>query len=136
MASCFDFEIQSYPKCFIKHRSHHMISFYMNSIHRYKVKIFTFRTPHHQSRLTTEELRGPKAGRAPGVHLFGWILQPLIKETSSAGLVAHFTSSRPFPQAEEATSHKNVKTPVSTKSCGIEVRFKWSFMEVNINVSI
>lgn len=82
-----------------------------------------------QCGLTTEELRGPKVGRAPCVHLFRWALQTLIKKTSSVGPVAHFTSVRPFPQAEEATSHKNVKTPVIIRSCRKKVGFKWTFTE-------
>lgn len=87
----------------------------------------------HQSSLTTEEFRGPNVGRAPGVHLFGWLLQTSIKVPRFAGLVAHFTSVRPFPQAEEATSHKNVKTPVISRSCEMKVGFQWSIIEDNTN---
>lgn len=104
-------------------KSHYFYIIYC--IHKYRgKKIWSLRhhtTDSRQSSLTTEELRGPKVGRAPGLHLFTVFLQALVKERSFVGLVAPFTSVRPFPQAEEATSHKKVKIAVTIRSCGMKV---------------
>lgn len=60
--------------------------------------------------LTTEALSFPMDGYSPGEHC-GW--QVLTRFT---GLVAHFTSVRPFPQAEEDTSHRKAKAAVTNRS--------------------
>lgn len=105
-------------------KSHYFYIIFTVSTNTEKKKIWSLRhhtTDSRQSSLTTEELRGPKVGRAPGLHLFMVFLQALMKERSFVGLVAPFTSVRPFPQAEEATSHKNVKIAVTIRSCGMKV---------------
>ena len=60
--------------------------------------------------LTTEALSFPMDGYSPGEH-WGW-----QASTRCTGLVAHFTSVRPFPQAEEDTSHRKAKAAVTNRS--------------------
>lgn len=55
-------------------------------------------------------------GVCPGVQLFNVCLHTSVKDTSVTGLVAPFTSVRPFPQADEHTSQRNVKITVNSRS--------------------
>ena len=49
-------------------------------------------------------------GKAPGVQSGAQRCAKL------SGLVAHFTSVRPFPQAEDDTSHRKAKAAVTNRS--------------------
>lgn len=58
-------------------------------------------------------------GVCPGEHLlFNICLHTSVKNAILTGLVATFTSVRPFPQADEHTSQRNVKIPVNSRSYG------------------
>lgn len=66
--------------------------------------------------LTTDAFKRPMRGMAPGVHLLLISLQTARKVTMVAGLVAVFTSDRPFAQAEDDVSHRKAKAEVSRRS--------------------
>lgn len=68
------------------------------------------------TRLTTDAFKRPMRGTAPGVHLLLISLQTARKVTMVAGLVAVFTSDRPFAQAEDDVSHRKAKAEVSRRS--------------------
>lgn len=55
-------------------------------------------------------------GAAPALHSFAVFLQASKKVMTSEGSVAHFTSVKPFPQAEDETSHMKAKTAVTNRS--------------------
>lgn len=65
---------------------------------------------------TTEALRRPIWGKAPGVHVVVAFLHCLMMVTRVAGLVAVLTSVRPLPQAEEETNHMKANAPVTSRS--------------------
>lgn len=51
-------------------------------------------------------------GKSPGTHdIVSWHCS-----TRCSGLVAHLTSVRPLPQAEEDTSHRKAKAAVTSRS--------------------
>lgn len=56
------------------------------------------------------------AGTSPALHLLTISLHTWITEIIEVGLVAAFKSVKPLPQAEDATSHMNVKIPVTSRS--------------------
>ena len=67
------------------------------------------------TQLTTEALSRPMRGTLPGVH-FPTDLQTPIIATISVGLVAHLTSVRPFPQAEDDTNQRKARAAVTNRS--------------------
>lgn len=77
---------------------------------------WSFKKKKQKQKLTTETVSRPMWGPAPDVHLFTALLQALKLEMTLEGLVAHFVSVKPFPQAEDETNHMKVKTPVTNRS--------------------
>lgn len=61
--------------------------------------------------LTTEALRRPMEGYSSALQV-----KFLHEDTRCSGFVAYLTSVRPFPQAEEDTSHRKAKAAVSSRS--------------------
>lgn len=65
---------------------------------------------------TTEAFSRPMRGKAPGVHVLALFRHTSSNVMMNAGLVALFTSVKPFAQADEDVSHKKAKAPVTNRS--------------------
>lgn len=55
-------------------------------------------------------------GTTTSLHVFKEFWQDLKKGMTLEGLVAHFTSVKPFPQAEDETNHMKAKAAVTNRS--------------------
>lgn len=77
-----------------------------------------------QTTLTTEMLASPMEGVAPALHTAVLSWHTDIAAMRLEGRVAPFTSDRPLPQAENATSQKKVNEIVTQKSWRGEKRKK------------
>lgn len=71
-------------------------------------------------------------GTAPGVHWLTIFLQTKREDTMFGGLVANFTSVKPFAQAEADTNHKKAKAAVTKRSLG---KKQWSELSQKTNHS-
>lgn len=67
---------------------------------------------------TTEVLRPETLGSWTSWQRLSRSLQAAMREMTSSGSVAVFTSDRPLAQAHEDTSHMKANTAVTTKSWG------------------